>query len=75
MPLLLCVLSDFVYNLYIYVFGFLLHGKLSIPVYVSNVILPEIVYTAILTLGLYHLILHLNQRMENIEKRSAKEFV
>ena len=75
MPLLLCVLSDFVYNLYIYVFGFLLRGKLNIPVYISRVILPEIVYTAILTLALYRLFLYMNQRMETLEKRSAKEFV
>ncbi|MCD8053223.1 MAG: rod shape-determining protein MreD [Lachnospiraceae bacterium] len=75
MPLLLCILSDLIYNLYIYIFGFLLHGRLNLPVYVANVILPEVVYTAILTLVLYKLFLRLNTRLEELEKRSAKRFV
>ncbi|MCD8076801.1 MAG: rod shape-determining protein MreD [Lachnospiraceae bacterium] len=75
MPLLLCILSDLIYNLYIYVFGFLLYGRLDLPVYVATVILPEVVYTAILTLVLYKLFLKLNTRFEELEKRSAKRFV
>ncbi|MCD8124743.1 MAG: rod shape-determining protein MreD [Lachnospiraceae bacterium] len=75
MPLLLCILSDLIYNLYIYIFGFLLYGRLNLPVYVANVILPEVVYTAILTLVLYKLFLRLNTRLEELEKRSAKRFV
>ncbi len=75
MPLLLCILSDLIYNLYIYVFGFLLYGRLNLPIYVANVILPEVVYTAILTLVLYKLFLKLNTRLEELEKRSAKRFV
>ncbi|MCD8010707.1 MAG: rod shape-determining protein MreD [Lachnospiraceae bacterium] len=75
MPLLLCILSDLIYNLYIYVFGFLLYGRLNLSVYVANVILPEVVYTAILTLVLYKLFLKLNTRLEELEKRSAKRFV
>ncbi len=75
MPLLLCVLSDFIYNLYIYVFGFLIYGRLSLPVYVAQVILPEVVYTAVLTLILYPLFLRLNSWFEGLEKRSARRFV
>ena len=75
MPIFLCILSDFLYNLYIYVFGFLLHRRLQIVTYVEQVILPEVVYTAVLTLVLYKFFLNLNSRFESFEKRSAKRFV
>ena len=75
MPLLLCILSDFLYNLYIYVFGFMIHGRMALSVYIPQVILPEIVYTSVLTLILYPLFLRLDQWFNSMEKRSAKRFV
>ncbi len=75
MPLLLCVLSDFLYNVYIYVFGFLTHGRMALSVYIPQVILPEVVYTSVLTLILYPQFLKLDAWFQSIEKRSAKRFV
>ena len=75
MPLLLCILSDFLYNLYIYVFGFLIHGRMQLSAYIAQIILPEVVYTAVLTLILYPAFLKLNERLNEMEKRSAKRFV
>ena len=75
MPLLLCVLSDFLYNLYIYVFGFMVHGRMALSVYIAQVILPEVVYTSVLTLILYPLFLRLAARLDTLEKRSANRFV
>ena len=75
MPLLLCVLSDFMYNLYIYVFGFMVHGRMSLSIYFARVILPEVVYTSVLTLFLYKVFFRLNEKLEELEKRSAKRFV
>jgi len=75
MPLLLCILSDLIYNIYIYVFGFLMHGKLSIPAYVNRIVVPEVVYTAVLALVLYKVILMLNDRFEEMEKKNAKRFI
>lgn len=75
MPLLLCILSDFIYNLYIYVFGFLIHGRMELSVYFANVILPEVVYTAVLTIICYRLFLRMSARIDEWEQRSAKRFV
>ena len=75
MPLLLCILSDFLYNLYIYVFGFLFRGRLDLSSYIPLVIVPEIVYTSVLTLILYPLYLRLAAWLDKLEKRSAKRFV
>ena len=75
MPLLLCVLSDFIYNMYIYTFGFLIRGRTALGAYMTQVILPEVVYTALLTLLVYPLVLKLNERLSASEKRSAKRFV
>ena len=75
MPLLLCILSDFLYNLYIYVFGFMIRGRMDLSLYVPQVILPEIVYTSVLTLILYPLYLKFAAWLDKLEKRSAKRFV
>lgn len=75
MPLLLCILSDFIYNLYIYVFGFLIRGRMSLSVYFADVILPEVVYTAVLTIICYRLFLWMSGKMDEWEQRSARRFV
>ena len=40
-----------------------------------NIIVPELVYTMLVTIVLYMILLKINQRLELIEKRSAKKFV
>ena len=75
MPLLLCILSDFLYNVYIYVFGFMAHGRMALSVYIPEVILPEVVYTSVLALVLYPRFLKLDSWFQSVEKRSAKRFV
>lgn len=37
--------------------------------------LPELVYTMLITIFLYVIILKVNQRLETLEKRSASKFV
>ncbi len=75
MPVVLCILSDFLYNLFIYFFDFLMRGQLNFPAYLWKVILPEIVYTVLLTLVLYRFLRFLNVKFAQFEKRSAKKFV
>ena len=43
--------------------------------YLMNIIIPELVYTMLVTIVLYMILLKINQRLELIEKRSAKKFV
>ena len=65
LPMLLIAGSDLSYNLFIYFFRF----------YMLHIIIPELVYTLLISVVLYFIILKINQRLERIEKRSAAKFV
>ena len=75
LPMALIAASDFVYNFVIYFFLFLFRNRLDFPYYLSHRILPELVYTLLIMIVLYFIILKINQRLEEIEKRSAAKFV
>lgn len=75
LPLLLIAGSDLLCNLAVYFFSFFFRGKFNLLFYLQNIIFPELVYTMVVTIVLYILILKINQHLELIEKRSAKKFV
>ena len=75
LPIALILGSDFVYGIINYLILFLLRGRFEFRYYLAHIILPEIVYTIVVTLFLYPLILWINTRLEKAEKRSAKKFV
>ncbi len=75
LPLLLIAGSDLGCNLCVYVILFLLRNRFQIQYYVLHIMLPELVYTMVVTIFLYPLILKVNERLELIEKRSASKFV
>lgn len=75
MPILLIAASDLCYNLAVYVVLFLMRGKFRFDYYFMHIILPELVYTILITVFLYFVILKVNQKLEAIEKRSASKFV
>ena len=74
LPLALIIVSDLSYGLLCYIFLFLLRGKLDFPYYFMHVILPEAIYTTVVTILQYPLILFINVRLENREKRGAQKF-
>lgn len=75
LPITLILCSDFFYGIICYVILFLLRGRFDFGYYLRNIILPEIVYTIVVTLFLYPIILWVNKRLEREEKRSEKKFV
>lgn len=75
LPLGLILVSDFVYGFLYYIILFLMRGRFQISYYIVHIILPEAVYTILVTLLLYPLILWLNKKMEVSEKRSERKFV
>ena len=75
LPLILISASDLAYNLLVYLFLFFLRGKLQFGYYLFRIIIPELVYTILVTIILYVVILKINQKLEAIEKRSASKFV
>lgn len=75
LPLFLILLSDLAYGLLYYFVLFLMRGRFQLGYYFIHIILPEMVYTIFITLLLYPLILWLNRKIEDSEKRSARKFV
>ena len=75
LPLFLIVISDFLYGITVYVLMFLLRGRFELSYYVTRVILPEVIYTIVLTFLVYPVTLKIDRRFDEIEKRSEKKFV
>lgn len=75
LPLILIAASEVVYGLVIYVLMFLLRSEFDFLHYFSHIIIPELIYTIVVTLGLYPLILFVNHKLEAEVKRSASKFV
>lgn len=75
LPLILIAASDLACNLVVYLFLFFMRGQFQFGYYLLHIILPELVYTILVTLFLYFVILKINQKLERIEKRSASKFV
>ncbi|MCC8051173.1 MAG: rod shape-determining protein MreD [Clostridiales bacterium] len=59
-PLLLISVSDLVYGIVQYGFRFLLRGRINFPFYLGRIILPEVVYTLILTFVCYQIFYRIN---------------
>lgn len=75
LPLILSVLNSLGYSMYIYIFRFLIRGRLNLPYYFRNIMLPEIIFTAVTTLLLYRLFLSASRRVEDIGKRRDSTIV
>lgn len=72
-PMTVVGVCDFVYNFVYYIITFLLRNKLDFVYYIKAIILPEVVYTVFLTVFIYRLLMYLNKRLEEFEKRGEKE--
>lgn len=69
LPLVLSALNEILYNLYLYIFGFLVRGRLNFGYYFLNIILPETIFTVVTTLVLYRLFLFISRKLEEMGKR------
>ena len=75
LPIVLISASEFLYGICIYVFVYMLQGDFAFGTYLFSIIIPELVYTILVTLILYQVILHINRKLESEEQRSASKFV
>lgn len=75
LPIALIVTSDLSYGTLCYILLFMLRGKFQFVYYFSHVILPEVLYTIVVTLFLYPLVLKVNEKLEAREKRRAQKYV
>ena len=75
LPLALIVISDLSYGIICYILTFMLRSRFQFTYYFMHIILPEALYTIVVTLILYPVILRVNERLETREKRRAPKFV
>lgn len=75
LPMILITGSDLLYGVIIYLFFFLMRNRLDFPYYLLHVILPEVIYTVVVTILFYRLILSINRRLDTIKKRSDGRIV
>lgn len=75
LPIALIMGSDLFYGFMCYILMFLMRARFNIGYYFRHIILPEIVYTIVITIFLYPFILWINRKLEDGEKRREKKFV
>ncbi len=64
LPMITIAVNDFIFNLIIYIIFFLLRNRLDFGEYLVNIILPEMLYTMIVTLFFYKLLVRINKRLK-----------
>ena len=74
-PIVLVTIADLGYGMYEYIFSFLLRGRINFPFYLSRIIIPELLYTLIMTIVTYRLLYRINKRLGSSEKRSIDSLV
>lgn len=75
LPLILIGTSELLYGLAIFTFSFFFQSKFNFMFYLNNIILPELIYTLLVTLILYQIIRKINQMLEEDERRRTRKFV
>ena len=75
LPLILIAASDFIYGNIVCLFLFIMRSRFQYFQYLKQIIIPELIYTILITIVLYQIILKINQKLEADEKRSASKFV
>lgn len=75
LPLILCVINELAYNMYVYIFRFLVRGRLNFLYYFRELMIPEIIFTVVTTLFVYRLLLYISRRLNEMEKRRDTNIV
>ena len=71
LPLFLCAMNEFLYNLYVYIFRFLIRGKTDLLFYLGDIVVPEIIITLLFTLLIYRFFLWYNRKLEILDEKHA----
>ena len=73
-PIFICSISTFAYESFIYLTGVLFSGNTNYLYFFVNLIIPETVYNAILTILIYRILFSINNILEQKEKYKRKLF-
>jgi rod shape-determining protein MreD len=75
LPLLLILVSDLLYGLFAYTLLFMMRSRLNFEYYFANVIFPEMIYTVLVALILYPVILILHNALAGGKQKRSDEDV
>ena len=75
LPLILISFSNLLYGTFTYLLLFMMRGRFKFDFYFWNVIFPEVLYTILVALVLYPLILYLHYLLEGRKLKKAEENV
>lgn len=75
LPLLLCLISDLVYLLGVYVFAILLAGGRGFIPYLTKIVLPEMLYTGLMAILLYPLFRQVEKGISRWETKRTQNYV
>lgn len=70
LPIIMIVIDDFILNFATFVVFFLLRNRLQFGVYMKQIILPGMIYTALLTVVIFKLFVWINKTLKRWEKGS-----
>lgn len=71
LPMILIGTSDLIYGVASYLVLFALRSQNDFSFYLMNIILPEVVYTLVVSIFVYYIVLHINNWIEKFEKKGS----
>ena len=74
LPVIFCTISTVLYQAVLYITGFVFRGEGNILYFLFSVLVPELVYTAIVTIILYRILFGINEWLELKEKYKYRLF-
>lgn len=71
LPMIMAGVNDLTYNLIVYIVSYLMRNRLDIGFYFLHVMLPEMVYTMLMTLVIYKPLVKINRWLKQKEEGSG----
>jgi len=68
LPMLIILIDDLFFNFATYIIFFLLRNRLEFSTYLKDIILPEMIYTALITLFIFKFFVFVNKTLKRLEK-------
>lgn len=68
LPILLCISCDIFYNFAMIVYRVLALGFVNMNYVLRNVVFPEMFFTLLVTIAVYHVLLNTNRKMDRIDE-------
>jgi len=68
LPMFMITFNDFLFNVSVYFVYFMLRNKLQFSEYLVKIILPEMIYTILITLFFYKILVRINLRLKRVKE-------